>query len=228
MNRKEFVKTTGLAAAAFTIPFGESLFAQSSENKVKLGIIGVGQRGRGHLNNLLKRKDVEIIAICDIDARCMNLAKELISKSNNPMPETFLGDENIWKKMVEKKGLDAVIIATPWEWHAPMIIGALEAGLKYVGSEVIIGISLQDHWDVVKAAEKHGGQVMMLENVCYRRDVMAVLNMVRQGILGEMIHLQGGYQHDLREVKFNDGIKPYGGGCVGFFTHRAMVELDHF
>ncbi|MCF8342366.1 MAG: Gfo/Idh/MocA family oxidoreductase [Chitinophagaceae bacterium] len=212
MNRKEFVKTTGLAAAAFTIPFGESLFAQSSENKVKLGIIGVGQRGRGHLNNLLKRKDVEIIAICDIDTRCMNLANELISKANKPMPETFLGDENIWKKMVEKKGLDAVIIATPWEWHAPMIIGALEAGLKYVGSEVIIGISLQDHWDVVKAAEKHGGQVMMLENVCYRRDVMAVLNMVRLGLFGELIHLQGGYQHDLRDVKFNDGQHVHGYG----------------
>jgi len=212
MNRKEFVKTTGLAAAAFTLPFGESLFAQSSENKVKLGIIGVGQRGRGHLNNLLKRNDVEITAICDIDTRCMNLAKELISKANKPMPETFLGDENIWKKMVEKKGLDAVIIATPWEWHAPMIIGALEAGLKYVGSEVIIGISLQDHWDVVKAAEKHSGQVMMLENVCYRRDVMAVLNMVRQGLFGELIHLQGGYQHDLRDVKFNDGQHVHGHG----------------
>ncbi len=82
-----------------------------------------------------------------------------------------------------------------------MIIGCLEAGIKYIGTEVMLGITLQDHWDVVKAAEHHKGHVMMLENVCYRRDVMAVLNMVRQGMFGELIHLQGGYQHDLRDVK---------------------------
>ena len=76
----------------------------------------------------------------------------------------------------------------------------------------MLGITLQDHWDVVKAAEKYNAHVMMLENVCYRRDVMAILNMVRQGLFGELIHLQGGYQHDLREVKFNDGVKAYGGG----------------
>jgi len=89
-----------------------------------------------------------------------------------------------------------------------MIVGSLEAGVKYVGSEVCVGLSLQDHWDVVKTAERYNAQVMMLENVCYRRDVMAVLNMVRQGLYGELRHLQGGYQHDLREVKFNNGNNP--------------------
>ena len=77
----------------------------------------------------------------------------------------------------------------------------ISAVLKYVATEVILGITLQDHWDVVKAAEKYNANVMMLENVCYRRDVMAVLNMVRQGLFGELIHLQGGYQHDFREDK---------------------------
>lgn len=118
------------------------------------------------------------------------------------------------EKMLEMKGgIDGIIIATPWEWHKEMIIGSIEAGIKYIGSEVMIGITLQDHWDVVKAAEKYKAHVMMLENVCYRRDVMAILNMVRQGLFGEMIHLQGGYQHDLRDVKFNNGTKAYGGGC---------------
>ena len=86
-----------------------------------------------------------------------------------------------------------------------MITGSLDAGIKYVGSEVIIGLSLEDHWEVVHAAEQHNAHVMMLENVCYRRDVMAVLNMVRQGLFGELIHLQGGYQHDLSGIKLNDG-----------------------
>jgi predicted dehydrogenase len=103
-----------------------------------------------------------------------------------------------------------------------MIIGSLESGIKYVGSEVIIGISLEDHWEVVRAAEKYKGHVMMLENVCYRRDVMAVLNMVRQGLFGELIHLQGGYQHDLREVKFNNGTDVYGHGVE--FGEKAYSE----
>jgi predicted dehydrogenase len=94
-----------------------------------------------------------------------------------------------------------------------MILDALEAGITYVGTEVVLGITLDDHWQVVHAAEKYKAQVMMLENVCYRRDVMAILNMVRQGVLGEMVHLQGGYQHDLRGVKFNDGKTPYDSGA---------------
>jgi predicted dehydrogenase len=124
--------------------------------------------------------------------------------------------------MLEKEKLDAIIISTPWEWHTPMIIGSLEAGIPYVGTEVVLGITLEDHWDVVKASQGLGGQVMMLENVCYRRDVMAVLNMVRQGLFGELIHLQGGYQHDLREVKFNDGKQPYGGGVE--FGEKGFSE----
>lgn len=202
MNRKEFVRNTSLAAAALVLP-GKNLFAGRSDTKIKVGIIGVGLRGQSHLSLLLKRDDVEVVAMGDVDDKMLTRSKEMVNKSGKKMPEIFTGDPYAWKKLVEKKGIEAIVIATPWEWHKPMIIGALEAGIKYVGTEVILGITLTDHWDVVKAAEKYEGHVMMLENVCYRRDVMAVLNMVRQGLFGEMIHLQGGYQHDLRAVKFN-------------------------
>jgi predicted dehydrogenase len=205
MNRKDFVKTSSLAAAAMIIGPGK-LFANAADQKVKLAIIGVGSRGQNHLELLLGRDDVELVAICDIDDRALNVSKEMITKSGKKMPQVYTGDNYAWKKMLELKGgLDGVLVVTPWEWHKPMVIGALEAGLKYVATEVILGITLQDHWDVVKAAEKYNANVMMLENVCYRRDVMAVLNMVRQGLFGELIHLQGGYQHDLREIKFNNG-----------------------
>src|SRR6478672_7018015 len=211
MNRKEFVKNAGLAADGL------------ADSKVKLAIIGVGARGLNHLELVLRRQDVDLVGICDIDNRTLALAKDMINKSGRKMPQVFTGDDYAWKKMLEVKGgLDGVIIATPWEWHKPMILGALEAGLKYVATEVILGITLQDHWDVVKAAEKNNAHVMMLENVCYRRDVMAVLNMVRQGLLGEMIHLQAGYQHDLREVKFNDGVNPYGHGVE--FGEKGFSE----
>lgn len=212
MKRKAFLQKSGIASTAALISTSK-LFATSNTPLVRVVLIGVGFRGQNHLELLLRRADVEIVAICDIDNRMLASSKESITIAGKKMPQIFTGDKYAWKKMLELKSLDAVIISTPWEWHKEMIIGTLEAGIKYVGTEVILGITLQDHWDVVKAAEKHKAHVMMLENVCYRRDVMAVLNMVRQGLFGEMIHLQGGYQHDLREVKFNDGIKGYGGGC---------------
>ncbi len=219
MKRKAFVKNATLAAAAVAAGSFTDLFAQAgkaspkAEALVKAAIIGTGLRGQDHLELLLMRNDVDVVAICDVDDRMLADAKALVAKSGKKMPQVFTGDPYAWKKLLDIRGLDTVFIVTPWEWHKPMIIGAIEAGIKYVATEVVLGITLQDHWDVVHAAEKHQAHVTMLENVCYRRDVMAVLNMVRQGIFGELIHLQGGYQHDLREVKFNDGVKPYGGGC---------------
>jgi len=222
MDRRQFVRNSGIAAAAATILPENSVFASSRADKVKIAMIGVGLRGQNHLELLLKREDVDLVAICDVEPRMLDAAKAMVAKSGKPMPKIFTGDDNAWKKMLELKGLQSVLIATPWEWHKEMIIKSIESGIKYVATEVILGITLQDHWDVVQVAEKHEAHVMMLENVCYRRDVLAALNMVRQGLFGEIIHLQGGYQHDLREVKFNDGIKPYGGGVE--FNEKGFSE----
>lgn len=99
----------------------------------------------------------------------------------------------------------------------------MKAGL-YVGCEVIAGLTVKDHWDVVKASEQTGKPYMTLENVAYRRDVLAVLNMHRQGLFGEILHLEGGYQHDLREVLFNDGKSYYGKGVE--FGPKAISEAQ--
>jgi hypothetical protein len=210
MNRRTFARQTALAAAGISLL--PSLSFSTLKPTVRLIFIGVGLRGQNHLDLALRRKDVEVVGICDINARMLEMAVDIFKKSGKPLPKIYTGDDYAWKKMLELKNIDGVIISTPWEWHTPMIIASLEAGIPYVGTEVVLGITLQDHWDVVKAAEQYRGHVMMLENVCYRRDVLAILNMVRQGVFGEIIHLQGGYQHDLREVKFNNGRQPYGGG----------------
>lgn len=223
MNRKDFLKTSAMATASLAFLPSE-LFSKEKESKISVAIIGVGLRGQNHLDLLLRRNDVEVTAICDIDDRMLSSAREMINASKKKMPEIFTGDPYAWKKMLEKKGIQGIIIATPWEWHKEMIISSLEAGIKYIGSEVMIGTTLEDHWQVVRAAEKYQGHVMMLENVCYRRDVMAVLNMVRQNLFGELIHLQGGYQHDLREVKFNDGKSAYGNGCE--FGEKGWSEAS--
>lgn len=222
-TRRSFIKDVSAASAAVAV--SSSAFAKAFvpvNDRVRIGIIGTGLRGQNHIELLLRRKDVEIAAICDVDDRMLAAAKGLFTKAGATLPKVFTGDNYAFRKLLSENNLNAVLIATPWEWHAPMILESIDAGIKYIASEVIIGITLQDHWDVVKAAADAKAHVMMLENVCYRRDVMAVMNMVRQGIFGELVHMQAGYQHDLRGVKFNDGKTPYNSGVE--FGEKAFSE----
>src|ERR1700712_4290735 len=203
MERREFIKQSSVAAAGLALLPTKSLFA-SAKDKVKLGYIGVGLRGRDHVNEGLLRDDVDIVAICDVQESSLKYCREQFTKAGKPLPQEYTGGLDAYKRLLDRKDIDAVIIATPWQFHHPQAIDAMKAG-KYVGCEVVAGLSVQDHWDLVNTSENTGIPYMTMENVCYRRDVMAVLNMVRQGLFGELIHLQGGYQHDLREIKFNDG-----------------------
>lgn len=223
VSRRNFVRNISLAAAGLTVvePFRLTA-SDTNDAKVKLAFIGTGLRGQAHLSMALSRNDVEVVAVCDTDPRMLQMTKDIITKAQKKMPEVFTGDDYAYRKLLELKTINAVIISTPWEWHTPMILDSLSAGLKYIGTEVVLGITLQDHWDVVKAAERNRANVMMLENACYRRDILAVLNMIRQGVFGEIIHLQGGYQHDLRGVKFNDGVTPYNSGAE--FGEKGFSE----
>ena len=211
--RRQFIQQTTAASLAF----GASLtslksFAAEQINMVKIGIIGVGLRGQNHLEMMLNRADVQVIAMADPNPIMMATAQQMITKSGKKAAVEY-GKGNLdYKNLLQRSDIDAVIIATPWEWHAPQVIDALNAG-KIPGVEVCGAIKLQDCWDMVNASEKTKIPVMVLENVCYRRDIMAVYNMVRKGLFGEILHLQGGYQHDLRGVKFNDGITPYNSGA---------------
>ena len=210
MQRRDFIQKTALASSLSLIPninFG----AKPEDKKVRLGFIGVGLRGRNHLEMAMFRDDVEINAICDIDPNAIAESLKLIKVKGRKEPALYQKGEKDFENMVKRDDLDGIIIATPWEWHVPMSIASMRAG-KYTGVEVSATVTLQESWDLVNTFEKTGSYCMILENVCYRRDVMAVLNMVRQNMFGELIHLQCGYQHDLRGVKFNDGKSAYGKG----------------
>jgi predicted dehydrogenase len=222
LPRRNFIKNTGMAGMALGFSLsGIQAFAAEKMSKVRLGIIGVGLRGQNHLEMMLQREDVDIIALADPDARMMGDALKLIAQSGKKAPVTFQNGNYDYKQLLKRTDIDAVLIATPWEWHIPMAIDALNAG-KIPGVEVCGAIKLQDCWDIVNASEKTGLPVMMLENVCYRRDILAVYNMVRKGMFGELLHLQGGYEHDLRGVKFNDGVNPYDSGVE--FGEKGFSE----
>ena len=213
MNRRKFIRQTGMAsiAGAYSLS-GIRAYAATQKDRVRVGIIGTGMRGQNHIEMMLERSDVDIVALADPDPRMLADALTLIKKAGKAEPATYPKGNYDYKNLLKRSDVDAVIIATPWEWHIPQAIDSVQAG-KIPGVEVCGAIQLQDCWDIVNASEKTGIPVMALENVCYRRDILAVYNMVRQGLFGELLHLQGGYEHDLRGVKFNDGVTPYHSGA---------------
>lgn len=228
MDRRNFIKVGSIATAGLAMAKHQSFAAGyavpgQKKDRIKLGFIGVGLRGRNHLALALRRDDIAVMAICDIQEEPLVRSREMFAKANKPAPREYSEGLNAYKAMLEKEDLDGVIISTPWEFHKQQSVDAMLAGL-YVGCEVIAGLTVEDHWELVEVSEKTGMPYMMLENVCYRRDVMAMLNMQRQGLFGELVHLEGGYQHDLREVLFNNGQQPYGGGVE--FGPKAMSEAQ--
>jgi hypothetical protein len=212
-DRRKFLKQTALAGAgAALLQTPLKVFASEKATKVRIGMIAVGLRGQLHLSEMLKRDDVEVIAMADPDKEMMAMAQKLVKKLGKKAPVEFSNGNNDYKNLLKRDDIDAVFVASPWEWHLQQGIDAMNAG-KIVGMEVAGAIKLQDCWDFVNTSEKTNIPIMPLENVCYRRDVMAVHNMVSKGMFGEILHLQGGYQHDLRGVLFNDGKTPYNSGA---------------
>ena len=211
MKRRNFIaKSLVYTSGAALLPHmsqGQSI----QQTKVRLGFIGVGLRGQNHLEMALYRDDVEVVAICDIDPNAIQIAQKMITDKGRKAAATYQMGDHDFENLAKRSDIDGVVIATPWEWHVPMALEVMKQG-KYAGVEVSATVTLKESWDLVNMYERTGSHCMILENVCFRRDVMATLNMVRQGMFGTLSHVQCGYQHDLREVKFNNGKQAYGGG----------------
>ena len=223
MNRRNFIRSSALTGAALSLNSSIRSFAGVQKEKVRIGIIGSGFRSQEHIGNFCQRKDVEIVALADPQERSIGEAIAEIKKYNRPDPAVYKNGDYDYKNLLKREDIDAVVICSPWEWHIPQAIDAMNAG-KIPGVEVCGAMKLQDCWDVVNCSEKTKIPLMMMENVCYRRDVMAVLNMMRKGLFGEILHGQGGYEHDLRGVLFNDGITAYDSGVE--FGSKAYSEAQ--
>ncbi len=206
INRRSFVKSSGLAGLGLAIAPKIYFDNGKGKDKVRIGFIGVGLRGSNHLHNILSRTDVEVPAICDIDKERIGIAQDMIIKSGRAKAVEYSDNERAFEKLLQRTDIEGVVISTPWLWHTPMAVAAMKAG-KYAGLEVSAALTLEECWDLVNTYEETRVPVMILENVCYRRDIMAVLNMVRQGVFGELMYSHCGYQHDLRQVKFEPGVE---------------------
>ncbi|MEO8582438.1 MAG: Gfo/Idh/MocA family oxidoreductase [Flavitalea sp.] len=227
-DRRDFLKTSLLAGSALTLNGIAPLIASGNpvKERVRLAMIGAGLRGQDHLDEMLKRDDVDIVAMADPDADMIAMSQALIEKYKRPKAKVFNNGQYDYRNMLKMKDVDAVLICTPWEWHRIHSIESMEAG-KIVGVEVCGAIKLEDCWEYVHAYEKTKTPIMLMENVCYRRDIMAILNMKRKGMFGELLHVQGGYQHDLRNILFRNGNKDEDGvdfGASGYSESKWRTQ----
>jgi len=206
VDRREFIKTG--AAMAVGLSLAETAVAQSAsapaeDKPVRIGIVGTGNRGRSLLGVLLGMKGIHLPALCDIDPAAMGLAREMVVKAGQPEPKGYSDGPEAYKAIMTRDDLDAVLIATPWDLHTPMAVAGMKAG-KYVAVEVPCAITLEQCWDLVNTHEATGVPCMMLENWSFRRDNLAVLNMIRKGLLGEMVHCHCAHSHDCIDHWFFD------------------------
>ncbi|MDZ7689922.1 MAG: Gfo/Idh/MocA family oxidoreductase [Balneolaceae bacterium] len=222
-NRRDFIKTITAAGAGLSVaPF--SILKARDNHTVRIGIIGVGARGSGHLRGLLQLDAVEVPAICDVDEENAQRAVEIAKEQGQDAPDLYTKGETDYKRLLARDDLDGIIVATPWLWHVPMAVDAMKAG-KYVGLEVPAAVSIDGCWDLVNTSEETGMPCMLLENVCYRRDVMAILNMVRQGLFGELIHARCGYQHNLIPYLFDENAN-FGPGTGSVSSWRTQHYIN--
>ena len=209
-NRREFLRIGGTALAAGALapradgapaPQASSPFAAPPIELVRIGFVGIGGQGSAHVRNLLRIPGCRITAVCDVRPERTEWAAARISEAGHPAPARYTRGPRDFERLCETENLDLVFNATPWEWHAPIMLAAMKNG-KHTATEVPAVMTLDDCWAIVEAAEKHRRHCVMMENCNYDRMEMMVFNMVRQGVFGEILHAAGGYLHDLRAIKF--------------------------
>jgi len=189
-------------------PAPEAPFAVAPIDVVRIGFVGVGLQGSSHCRNLLRIPNVQLKALCDIVPEKVERVAQWVVEAGQPKPTAYTRGERDFERLCETEDLDLVYTATPWEWHVPVLVAAMKNG-KHAATEVPAAITLDECWQMVEHAEKHGKHCVMMENCNYDRPEMMVFNMVRQGLFGEILHGECGYLHDLRAIKFenkNEGL----------------------
>jgi len=222
-NRRQFLNQ--MTAVGISIPITANLASAASPQQaaktmdmVRIGFVGVGRRGQDDLRNLLKTGGVEIRAICDVVESHAIRAQKMVTEFGQPSPKIYTQGDTDYKRLCARDDLDLVFTATPWRWHAPVCVEAMTAG-KHAACEVPIAITLDECWQLVETAEKTGRYCIQMENCNYERVALMVLNMVRQNLLGDLLHARCGYLHDIRRGLYD--------GRNGLNGRKELWRLQH-
>ena len=217
MKRRDFISKSSMGTAA--VIAGSSLTACATEGErpavqkymgdfkaeplstIRAAFIGVGARGGYHAKSFARLEGTEVVAICDVYQDLVEEKKKWVEEVDEFQQHQnialYYGDEQQWLKMLDEVKPDVVFIATNWENHAPMAIASMKAG-AHAFVEVPMATTLKDLWDIVDTSEQTQKHCMMMENVNYGRVELMYLNMVRQGLVGDLLHAEAAYIHELR------------------------------
>ena len=232
LSRRELLRTAAGGAAALSLaragaareqaqarpagPGGTMMgVAFERRDKVRLGLVGCGGRGTSLLHDLLGIDGVEVKAVCDIVPEKVARAQASVVKAGQKQPEGYAKGDHDFERLCKRGDLDLVYVATPWNWHVPMAVAAMENGV-HAAVEVPSAVTLEECWRLVDVSERTRRHCMILENCCYGWNELLVLNLVRAGMLGELTHAECAYIHDLRQVEL---FKTDGEGLWRRFEH---------
>ena len=198
---------------------------------VRIGFVGLGQRGKGMLSTFLAFENVDVVAVCDVYEDRIEEAAKTIKEKRNHVPRKYSNFENL---LLDKE-LDAIYVASSWEEHINQAIKCMEHQIP-VAMEVGGAYSIKDCWRLVKAFEKTKTPIMMMENCCYDKFETLLINLEEQKKFGEIIHCHGAYSHDLRkEISEGNIIRHYrlrnyiSRNCENYPTHELgpIAKLLH-
>jgi hypothetical protein len=170
----------------------------------RLGFVGLGGRGKSLLTHFLSIPGVRVTALCDVVKDRVLEAQGLVTQASQPTAASYHSDEGAFQSLARRDDIDLVCIATPWRWHTTMALFAMAQG-RHCAVEVPAATTLEECWALVNASEKFRRHCIQLENCCYGRNELMVLNMVRQGLFGELTHAASAYIHDQRDEFFSAG-----------------------
>lgn len=213
ITRRDLLKTGVAATIAASLTGTETATAATAKtmidvpferrDRVRLGIVGVGERGKSMIHDFLGIENLEIVALCDNVKKNADEGRAMIDKAGRKSPVMYTDGDYAFEKLCQRDDIDFVYSPTPWEWHAPVALAAMNAG-KHVGVEVPMATTMKDLWKLVETSERTRKHCIMLENCCYDFNETLVLNMVRDGAFGEITHGEAAYIHDLRTI-LNEG-----------------------
>ena len=171
-------------------------FACEPIKHVRVGMIGLGDRGSDAVRRFPYLEDATVVALCDLYQDRIDAAQATLVENGAPKAiYEFTGDEG-YKQLCELDDIDLVYLAVPWQLHTPIAVYAMEHG-KHVAIEVPAATSIKECWDLVNTSERTRRHCMMLENCCYDFFELTCLNMAQQGLFGEVVHVEGSYCHNL-------------------------------
>ena len=202
-SRRDFIRTGAMATIGLGLLPDAARAAAEPAESIRVGVIGTGNRGKSHVSNLLNIPGVEVTAVCDLFDSQATAAANICVQAGRKKPAIYVKDAFTYKQMLAKEKLDAVIIATYWDSHAPIAIEAMNNG-TYPGIEVPAALTVENTWKLIDTSEKTGIPCMMLENWSFRQDNLAALNMKRLNMFGEIVHCHCAHSHDCIDHWFFD------------------------